>query len=86
MTVASTTKREMAANSLLLAVVQIGLVIRHPVVVSLIQQGAAEHIVGAALVAGHGDIPHCGDAQQGLDIRVVGLLLECGSDCVSIWT
>lgn len=42
----------------------------------LAHQRAAEQVVGAALVAGHRDIPHGRDSQQGLDVRVVGLGFE----------
>lgn len=42
----------------------------------LAHQRAAEQVVGAALVAGHRNIPHGRDSQQGLDVRVVGLGFE----------
>ena len=59
----------------LCAILQIGRVIRNPVLMRLIHQRAAEQIVGAAFVARHWNVPDRRDAQQCLDVRVVRLLL-----------
>ncbi len=54
----------------------------HPAVVGLealvaaVHQRRGDQEVGGGAVAGHRDVPHHGDAQQRLDVRVVRLRLE----------
>jgi len=55
---------------------QVGRVVGNPVLMGLVHQRAAEQVVGAAFIAGHRNVPHRRHAQQGLDVRVMGLGLE----------